>query len=358
MAAIFRRKIRQTEEVPEVGGQMSFLEHLDELRRRLMQSVAVIMLAFMLCWFVSDKIYNFLARPAQDALSEAQRREFPVAGMTGEEKILPFDNLKEGDEGRYVFDVATKLGVSVVPAGAAVATRVARDPNGNLGLFTDEQLLAGNAIIPKGVKLPIDFAAKPGEGYSADERMIVTTAVEPFTLYMTVSLYAAIALAVPFLLWQVWSFISPGLYPHERSYATPFIGLSTISFVIGAAFAYYVLFPPAVKYLLGLGQDFRLMLRASDYFDFITLIMLVMGIVFQMPAITYVMARIGIVTAGFLIRVWRTALIIILIVAALVSPTADIPNMMLFATPMVGLYLISIFIAWMFGKKRTVTENG
>jgi sec-independent protein translocase protein TatC len=64
------------------------------------------------------------------------------------------------------------------------------------------------------------------------------------------------------------------------------------------------------------------------------------------------------VTAGFLIRVWRTALIIILIVAALVSPTADIPNMMLFATPMVGLYLISIFIAWMFGKKRTVSENG
>lgn len=331
---------------------MSFLEHLDELRRRLTYSIAVVAIAFMACWFVSDKIYNFLARPAQDALADAQRREFPVGGLTGNEKILTLDNLKEGDTGRYVFDVATKLGVSVIPPGATVATRVAKDQDGKLGLFTEEPLFAGSAIIPAGVRLPIDFAAQPGDSYSANERMIVTTAVEPFTLYMTVSLYAAIGISVPFLLFQIWMFIAPGLYPHERSYVTPFIGLSTVSFVIGAAFAYYILFPPAVRYLLNLGRDFQVMLRASDYFDFITLIMLAMGIVFQMPAITYVLARIGLVTAGLLIRVWRAALVIILVVAAVVSPTADIPNMMLFAAPMVVLYLISIFIAWLFGQKR------
>jgi sec-independent protein translocase protein TatC len=352
MSAVFQVRSQNTDAPEETSGQMSFLEHLDELRRRLTQSIIVVLIAFMACWFVSDRIYNFLARPVQDALNEAQRREFPVAGVTGGEKISSLNELKEGDTGRYVFDVATKLGVTLIPAGATVNTQVARDGDGRLGLFTDEPLFAGNAIVPKGVRLPINFDAKPGEGYSADERLIVTTAVEPFTLYMTVSLYAAIALAIPFLLWQVWGFISPGLYAHERTYVTPFIGLSTVSFVIGAAFAYYILFPPAVKYLLGLGQDFRLMLRASDYFDFITLIMLAMGIVFQMPAITYVLARIGLVDAAFLIRVWRTALVVILIVAALVSPTADIPNMMLFAAPMVGLYLISIFIAWLFGKKR------
>jgi sec-independent protein translocase protein TatC len=108
--------------------------------------------------------------------------------------------------------------------------------------------------------------------------------------------------------------------------------------------------------LLGLGEDFRLMLRATDYFDFITLIMLAMGVIFQMPAITYVMARIGIVSAGLLIRSWKIALVIILIVAAIVSPTGDIPNMMLFATPMMFLYLISIFIAWFFGRRRKMTE--
>jgi sec-independent protein translocase protein TatC len=113
-----------------------------------------------------------------------------------------------------------------------------------------------------------------------------------------------------------------------------------------------VLFPPAMAYLLGLGQDFNLMLRASDYFDFITLIMLAMGLIFQMPAITYVLARIGIVSAGFLVKVWKFAIVIILIVAAVVSPTGDIPNMMLFAAPMLILYVVSIFVAWFFGKRR------
>jgi sec-independent protein translocase protein TatC len=103
---------------------------------------------------------------------------------------------------------------------------------------------------------------------------------------------------------------------------------------------------------LGLGQDFNLMLRATDYFDFITLIMLAMGIIFQMPAITYVLARIGIVSAGFLISSWKFAIIIIMIVAAIISPTGDIPNMMLFAAPMMILYVFSILIAWFFGRKR------
>ena len=136
---------------------------------------------------------------------------------------------------------------------------------------------------------------------------------------------------------------------------TPFIMLSSISFVLGAAFAYSIIFPPAAKYLLGLGSDFRLMLKASEYFDFIILIMLGMGVVFQMPAVTYVLARIGLVTAGFMIRIWKTALIAILISAALLSPTSDIANMLLFAAPMFVLYLISIFVAWMFNKPRTAT---
>jgi sec-independent protein translocase protein TatC len=133
---------------------------------------------------------------------------------------------------------------------------------------------------------------------------------------------------------------------------TPFIGLSTVSFVLGAAFAYYILFPPAMSYLLFLGQDFNLMLRATDYFDFITLIMLAMGLIFQMPAITYVLARIGLVSARFLLGAWKFAIVIILIVAAVVSPTGDIPNMMLFAAPMMVLYVVSIIIAAIFGKKR------
>jgi sec-independent protein translocase protein TatC len=337
----------------ELGGQMSFLEHLDELRSRLMRSLGFVFLAATVCWFVSDRIYGFLALPVERALAEAQRRQVPIDGFTGNETILPLTSIKENDVGRYIFPEETKVGTSVIPAGVSVSARAARDAHGVLGLFTDEPLYAGATIIPKGLRLPVDFAALPEAIAGVNDKLIVTSAIEPFSLYVKVSLYAALCLSVPFLLWQIWAFVSPGLYPHERAYVTPFIALSSISFVLGAAFAYKIIFPPAARYLLGLGQDFRLLLKADDYFDFIIIVMLGMGIVFQMPAITYVLARIGLVTARFLVKIWKTALIIILISAAVLSPTNDIPNMLLFAAPMVVLYLVSIFVAWIFSRPRT-----
>jgi sec-independent protein translocase protein TatC len=336
-------ELNGVQEEDQFEGQMSFLEHLDELRRRLVRSVLFIAIAFMLCWAYSDKIYNFLAVPVQ--------RELAAATQTRLENDGEFAALEEGKIGRFVFDKKTNLGVVVVPTGTSILAKVGKCEAEKLCVFTEEEIFIGDFVVPKGIKV-----AELNQGRTttanAEERMIVTTAVEPFTLYVTVSLYAAVALAVPFLLWQIWGFISPALYRHERRYVTPFIGLSTIAFVIGAAFAYYVLFPPAIRYLIGLGEDFNVMLRATDYFDFITLIMLAMGVIFQMPAITYVLSRIGIVNAGLLLRSWKIAIVAILILAAVISPTADIPNMMLFAAPMTVLYLFSIMIAWFFGRKR------
>jgi sec-independent protein translocase protein TatC len=337
----------------ELGGQMSFLEHLDELRSRLIRSLGFVFVAAMVCWFVSDRIYAFLAVPIEHALAEAQRRQVPITGLTGKEQILPLTAVKENDLGRYIFPEETKFGTSVIPAGASVMARVAKDSQGQMALFTEEPLYAGNTIIPKGVHLPIDLKALPEDYAGISDKLIVNSLMDPFSLYVKVSLYAALCLSVPFLLWQIWAFVSPGLYPHERAYVTPFVALSSISFVLGAAFAYKIIFPPAAKYLLGLGSGFRLLLKADDYFDFIIIIMLGMGIVFQMPAITYVLARIGLVTAKFLLKIWKTALIVILIAAAVISPTNDIPNMLLFAAPMIVLYVVSIFVAWIFGRPRT-----
>jgi sec-independent protein translocase protein TatC len=356
MSAFLRALSSNRENEEELGGQMSFLEHLDELRRRLIRAFIFIFLATTLCWVFSDRIYAFLAVPVERALADAQRRQVPIAGQTGTEMIAALTTLKENDSGRYVFPEETKLGTSLIPAGASVTARVVKDGQGKLALFTDEALFAGNTVIPKGVRLPTDLAAAATESFSGvNDKLIVTTALEPFSLYIKVSLYAAVCLSVPFLLLQIWGFVSPGLYPHERAYVTPFIILSSISFVLGAAFAYYVIFPPAAKYLLGLGSDFRLLLKANDYFDFIIFIMLGMGVVFQMPAVTYVLARIGLVTAGFMVKIWKTALIVILISAAVISPTSDIANMMLFAAPMMVLYVISILVAWIFNKPRTTT---
>ena len=338
----------------EPGIQMSFLEHLDELRKRLVKSVIIIVVSFLVCFYFAKPIYDFLSIPVRKALSEAERRQLPVSGITGEEKLLSITEIKEGDSGRYTISRDTTLGAALLPSGTSVSAQVARDAEGKIGLFTTEAIFTNNAIVPAGVRLPLEYIDDIAKTQpNSDERMTVTTTTEQFTLFVTVSLYAAIALALPLLLWQVWGFISPALYKHERSYVTPFIGLSTIAFVVGAAFAYYVLFPPAMNFLLNVGQgEFQLQLRATDYLDFITIIILAMGLIFQMPAVTYVLARIGIVSAGLLIRSWKISLIIILIVAAIVSPTADVVNMMLFATPMMALYVVSIFIAWFFGKKR------
>lgn len=355
MAPLFGSQAKDDESGERLGGQMSFLDHLDELRSRLIRCVVFVFVVFMGCWFVSDYIYNFLAIPVQRALAEAQQRQVRLEGITNSETILPLSSLKVDDKGRFVFAEETKIGASLVPAGTSVLAKVAKDTQGQIGLFTEEALYAGNQVIPKGIRLPLDFNARPDARPGVDDKLIVTSAMEPFSLYVKVSMYTALALAIPFLLWQIWAFVAPGLYPHERGYVTPFIGLSTISFVLGAAFAYYILFPPAARYLLGLGSDFRLLLKADDYFDFIILVMLAMGVVFQMPAITYVLARIGVVSARFLLRVWKTALVVILVAAAVLSPTNDIPNMLLFAAPMLVLYVFSILIAWVFGKKRVTS---
>lgn len=354
MSALLKALSTNSKREEELGGQMSFLEHLDELRRRLIRCFIVVILAGAVSWVFSQRIYNFLAAPVYRALGEAQRKQVPIAGQTGTEMISAINTLKENDSGRYVFPEETKLGTGLIPAGASVMSRVYKDAEGKLALFTDEAIFAGNVVIPKGVRLAeLAVAAESFSG--VNDKLIVTTALEPFSLWVKVSLYAAISISVPFLLLQIWGFIAPGLYPHERAYVTPFISLSSISFILGAAFAYYILFPPAAKYLLGLGTDFRLLLKANDYFDFIILIMLGMGVVFQMPAVTYVLARIGLVTAGFLVRIWKTALIVIMVSAAILSPTSDVPNMLLFAAPMMVLYLISIFVAWIFNKPRTTT---
>ena len=329
---------------------MSFLEHLDELRTRIIRSVVFIIVAAMGCWFLSIHIYRFLAIPVEQALADAQRQQVPLVFLKDGQSISTNGSLKEGDVGRFIFLEETKLGSVVIHAGASVTVRFTNHAKGQPGLFTDETLYVANALIPKGARLPVDPNAPKRAGQN--DKLIVNTIIESFSLYVKVSLYAAVCLSVPFLLYQIWGFVAPGLFPHERGYVFPFLILSSVSFVGGAIFAYKIIFPPAAKYLLGLGSDFRLLLKADDYFDFIIMIMLGMGVVFQMPAVTYVLARIGIVTAGLLVRIWKTSVIVILIVAAVISPTNDIPNMMLFAAPMLGLYLVSILVAWIFGKPR------
>ena len=178
-----------------------------------------------------------------------------------------------------------------------------------------------------------------------------------FGLHMKVTLVASIFFSSPLILTQAWLFISPGLYAHERRYAIPFVLSASVLFIAGGAFGYYVAFPTALRFLLDWIVEAKLtpIIDAVEYFDLFFSIMVALGIVFQIPAVVFVLSRIGLVTARMLVRYFKHAVLGCLIVAAVITPTTDFGNMLIIAGPMVVLYAVGIGVAWIFGRRR-VTE--
>lgn len=238
------------------GAKMTFLEHLDELRKRLVVSVASIGVGCLIAFAFVNQIYSFVMDPL-------------------------------------------------------------------------------SRLLPKG------------------STFVFTEPTEAFVLYVKMALLAGVVLAMPVILWQVWLFIAPGLYAKEKKLAAPFIVLATAGFVGGAAFTHYLLFPWMWIFFASFATDRLTFLpRIEPVFSLYVKMILGMGLVFQMPAIVYTLARIGLVTARFLVKSLKYAILIIFVLAAVITPSGDMLTQTLFALPMIGLYLISILIAWMFGKPR------
>ncbi len=234
--------------------RMSFLEHLEELRRRILFSVIAIVVAFAAAWSFAPEIFRWLQEPVIE-------------------------------------------------------------------------------LLPKGDKLAY------------------TRLAAPFFLYMKVAALAAVFAASPVVLWQLWRFISPGLYRRERLYAAPFIVFSTLFFVAGGYFGYKVVFPMAAEFFLGMGKDFKQVITIDDYFAIASKIILGMGLVFETPMLIFFLARLGIVTPRFLLRNFKWAVLVIFIIAAIITPTPDPVTQSALAIPMIALYLLGIGISMVFGKK-------
>ncbi|OLE74344.1 MAG: twin arginine-targeting protein translocase TatC [Acidobacteria bacterium 13_1_20CM_2_57_8] len=249
---------RDDQQEEQLHGQMSFLDHLEELRKRIIHSLIAVGVALCVCWYFADPLFVIISKP----------------------------------------------------------------------------------ILDNGVQLNM---TKPTEG---------------FNLELKLALLAAIFLAAPFILAQVWLFIAPGLYKHERRYALPFIIFSTLLFVAGGLFGYFIAFPFALQFLIEWGRNMKLttIISATEYFDLFIMIELGLGVIFEIPALIFVLARMGLVSGGFLLRNTRYAILIAFIVAAVITPTTDIPNMMMMAVPMILLYMLGVGVAYVFGKKRRTEE--
>jgi sec-independent protein translocase protein TatC len=240
-------------------GKMSFLEHLDELRKRLIWSIVALVGGFLVSLFFIDRIFGFIMRPL----------------------------------------------AATLPAG---------------------------------------------------QKLIYTEPTEAFLLQLKVAALTGVLLAAPVVLWQLWLFIAPGLYRREKRLALPFVISASLLFAAGVAFNHYVMFPVAFKFLGGFRTDYMEFLpRISPVFALYAQLFLAFGLIFQMPVLVFTLARLGLVTARFLWRNAKYAILIIFVLSAVITPTSDPVNQTLMAAPMALLYFVSIGIAWLFGKRESAT---
>ena len=201
------------------------------------------------------------------------------------------------------------------------------------------------------------FLVQPMRAAGFKDRFLVTGPAEAFFLYMKMSFFVGIFLAAPFVLYEIWAFISPGLYKNEKAWAIPFVGMGSVFFTAGALFGHYILFPMTFRFLIGFsGADMQFLPRVDEYWSFYSWFLLGLGLVFQIPVIIFVLARIGLVTAPMLLRAWKFAVLGSFVISAVITPTPDVVTQTALAAPLVGLYLLGVLVAWLFGKKRTKDE--
>jgi sec-independent protein translocase protein TatC len=248
---------------PEPLPAMGFLDHLEELRRRIVYSIAAVAVGFFACWWKVEKIYDVMQRPIMDALR-------------------------------------------------------------NNGLA---------------------------------EKLVYLNPTEPFNLYLKIAALAGLFLTSPFVLYQVWMFISPGLYRNEKRYVVPFMVSTIALFSAGGYFGFKIVYPAALNFLISFGKQFQPMITIKEYTELFLSIILGMGLIFEMPILVFFLALMGIVTAGWMWKNFRYSILIIFIIAAIVTPTTDILNMCIFAAPMIALYALSIGIAYLVHPKQRATRR-
>jgi sec-independent protein translocase protein TatC len=205
----------------------------------------------------------------------------------------------------------------------------------------------------------MDFILAPTRrALPAGARLIYTQPGEAFGLWIQVSLIAGITLAMPYIMFQLWRLVAPIIPAGGRRFALPFAIFTTAGFLLGAAFTHYIAFPYMMAFFASFNTpELLFMPKIADVFDLYTKMLLGMGAVFQMPTIVFFLAKAGLVSARFLWRSFRYAFLLIFIAAAVITPTGDMVTQAIFAAPMVGLYVLSIIIAWFFGKTRITRDE-
>jgi sec-independent protein translocase protein TatC len=242
----------------EPGAQMTFFEHLVELRKRIINSLVSILIGAMIGWFVAPHFVNMMVRPMVNALNSAH----------------------------------------------------------------------------------------------LDPKLVYSHPAGYLNLLITVSIYLGIVIASPWVLYQIWLFVAPALYKHERSAITGFLFSTVFLFLAGIAFGYFISLPYVLKFLISFQGPVVPLINIDEYFDLILLILLGLGLVFELPILIFFLSLFGIVTPQFLLKNFRYALLVIAILAAVLTPTPDATTMVLFMLVLVSLYFLGVGVSWLVVRKR------
>jgi sec-independent protein translocase protein TatC len=210
------------------------------------------------------------------------------------------------------------------------------------------------------VEILIEYLLRPLQALRPDQVIVIGTGVtDAFFTKLKVAFVSGLFVASPIIFYQLWQFIAPGLYEREKRVALPFAFFASFFFFAGAAFCYYFVFPVAFAFFL---EEFGSIgispqIRVSEYLSFTSRMLLAFGVTFELPVVTFFLARVGMVTHKTMIGWWRYAIVVIFVVAAVLTPGPDIASQMLMATPLLVLYALSIGIAWIVAKPKPETDD-
>jgi len=197
------------------------------------------------------------------------------------------------------------------------------------------------------------FLIRPLAALRPDQALVIGTGVtEAFFTKLKVSFIAALFAASPIIFFQAWRFVAPGLYDSEKRLALPFAAAASFFFVVGASFCYWLVFPVGFRFFLAEYQSISVapQIRISEYLTFASRMLLAFGVTFELPVVTFFLARVGVVTHRTLLGTWRYATVVIFIVAAVLTPGPDVASQLLMATPLLVLYWLSIGVAWLVAR--------
>jgi sec-independent protein translocase protein TatC len=320
--------------------RLSLVEHLDELRYRLILSLVVLGVAFAVCYWQNGWLLDTINKPLQStqSLSDTHHRRSPLE-----------------DTAAYGLKSA-RAQILTVPALAgqkSVNDLLAR----KLKLSPAEKVLLAqqNRRLDAALRATRDAAAAAPR---STRRLPVTLGVtEPFVTTFTVAGYAALLLALPFLLYQAYAFVLPAFSPSEKKVALPLMFMVPALFLAGVAFGYFVALPRAIHFLLTFNDgNFDILIRATDYYKFAIVLIALIGLLFQIPVGVLAVTRLGIISARQLARNRGYVILAIAVVAAVATPTPDPVTMLIAMAPLLVLFELSVLLARIFERRRIAAE--